>query len=117
MPNTDEKLMTLEEFRALERQREELKTRNKVEFSGVVMEITALDVKEKTDKHGQVILDHDNKPTFYDPLFWVTIATMGSEKGVLLSAEQVNDVETGKYFLFSGRLKNRKFKVDHITLI
>jgi len=109
--------MTYEEFMALERQREELKTRNKVEFSGLVTEVSALDVKAKTDKQGNVMLDENKQPTFYDPLFWISIATMGSEEGALLSAEQVGDIEVGKYYLFAGRLKNRKFKVEHTTLI
>lgn len=110
-------MMTYEQFVEMERKREELKSRNIIEFSGMLTELKALPQKAKTDKNGQMVLDEDSNPTFYDPMFWATIAVFGSEEGALLSAEQCNGIEVGKFYLFKGRLKNRKIKVEHVTQI
>ena len=59
----------------------------------------------------------NNQPTFYDELFWCSIGVVGSEEGVLLSAEQAMTVQPDFTYLFEGKLKNRKFKVMTITEI
>jgi hypothetical protein len=99
------------------RKRDLLKQTNEVRLAGVVMEITALPKSQKIDKKGNAVLDENNNPTFYDEMFWITIGVIGSEEGVLLSAEQVGLIEVGKTYLFVGRLKNRKFKVENIQEI
>ncbi len=99
------------------RKRDLLKQTNEVRLAGVVMEILPLPQTPKTDKKGNPILDENGQPTFYDEMYWVTIGVIGSEEGVLLSAEQINQVELNHTYLFSGRLKNRKFKVEHIEEI
>lgn len=99
------------------RKRDLLKQTNEVRLAGVVMEITALPKSQKTDRQGNAILDENNQPTFYDEMFWCTIGVIGSEEGVLLSSEQVQGVELGKTYLFSGKMKNRKFKVAQIQEI
>lgn len=97
--------------------RERLMRTNNVSLAGLVMEIKALPQTPKTDKQGNPVLDENNHPTFYDDKFWCPIGVIGSEEGVLLSAEQVVNLEEGMPYLFEGVLKNRKFQVKTITAI
>lgn len=99
------------------RKRDLLKQTNEVRIAGVLMEINALPKSQKTDKQGNAILDENNQPTFYDEMFWASIGVIGSEEGVLLSSEQVQNLSVGLTYLFSGKMKNRKFKVLQIEEI
>ncbi|WP_373002195.1 hypothetical protein [Sulfurimonas sp.] len=111
-----EELTEAEKTIELMKQRERLLRTNKVEIAGVVMEVNALPQAPKTDKGGQPILEN-GQPTFYDEMFWCSIGVVGSEEGVLLSAEQAINVQSGFTYLFAGKMKNRKFKVATITEI
>jgi len=99
------------------RKRDLLKRTNEVRLAGVVMEIKDLPKTAKTDKEGKPQLDEQGQVMYFDPMFWVTVGVIGSEEGVLLSPELVNKIEIGRDYLFTGRLKNRKFKVEFISEI
>ena len=112
-----EQLLTMSQVEELMRKREALKSVNEFKIACQVLEIIKLDPTPKLDKKKQPILDDDGQPTFWDEAFWVVGATMGSEEGFMLSSIQVQNIEVGNTYLFTGRIKNRKVKPETITLI
>lgn len=94
---------------------DEVDALNETKFCGVVTRIDSLPESEKKDKNGNPIIDEETgQPMFNDRMYWVSIGTTGDEDGCVLSAEQLNDVEIGKKFVFIGFRKKRKFRVQKI---
>lgn len=88
---------------------------NETRICGVVTKIDALPESEKRNKDGSIVLDDNGQPTFYDPMFWVSIGMTGDDDGCVLSAEQLNEIEVGKKYVFIGYRKKRKFRVSSIV--
>ncbi|OIO16902.1 MAG: hypothetical protein AUJ81_03155 [Helicobacteraceae bacterium CG1_02_36_14] len=108
--------MDMEAVKKMIREREALMRTNSVSLAGTVIDIMQLPQSQKIDKKsGQPVLDDNNQPTFYDDMFWCQIGVVGSEEGVVLNSEQAMSIFKDGSFLFEGRLKNRKFKVETIT--
>lgn len=107
--------MTYEDLMEFQRLSDEIDTINETRLCGSVVSITELPKSQRVDGKGVAILDEQNNPTFYDPMYWVVIGLLGDEDGVVLSPEQLNDVEVGKKYVFIGKRKNRKFRPTHIV--
>lgn len=106
--------MTYEDIMEFQRISDEIDMINETRLCGSVVSITELPKSQRTDGKGVAILDDNNNPTFYDSMYWVVIGLLGDEDGVVLSAEQLNDIEVGKKYVFVGKRKNRKFRPTQI---
>lgn len=117
MANPEQK--TLEEqmnlFKEEQRKREVLMRTNSVSLAGVVIDLKMLPQAPKTDKQGNIILDDNQNPTFFEEKWWCSIGVVGSEEGVLLSSELAQNIQIDNTYLFEGRLKNRKFSCSTVT--
>lgn len=110
----ESKALTFDQMMELQGISDEVDAINETKICGVVTKIDALPTTEKKNKDGSPQLDEHNQPTFFDPMFWVSIGITGGDDGVVLSAEQLNDVEEGKKYVFIGSRKNRKFRATRI---
>jgi hypothetical protein len=107
--------LTFDQVMELQAIGDEVDAINENRICGVVTKIDALPESEKKGKDGSVLLDENGQPTFYDPMFWVSIGMTGDDDGCVLSAEQLNEVEVGKKYVFIGYRKKRKFRVSQIV--
>lgn len=107
--------LTFDQVMELQAIGDEVDAINETRICGVVTKIDALPESEKKGKDGSVLLDENGQPTFYDPMFWVSIGMTGDDDGCVLSAEQLNEVEVGKKYVFIGYRKKRKFRVSQIV--
>lgn len=107
--------LTFDQVMELQGIGDEVDAINETRICGVVTKIDALPESEKKNKDGSLILDESGQPTFYDPMFWVSIGMTGDDDGCVLSADQLNEVEVGKKYVFIGYRKKRKFRVSSIV--
>ena len=112
-----EQMMTMAQMQQMMRERDALKQMNCVRIACQVMEVMEFEPKQKMDKNKQPIFKDNGEPDMMEKGFWVSGATMGSEEGFFLNEKQAQNIEVGQTYLFSGRLKNRKVKIDTIELI
>lgn len=62
------------------------------------------------------VLDGEGKPTFWDAIYFVTLAQLGSEKKFVISLELGKDLAVGSHYVFSGKNATEKSK-EKVTLI
>jgi hypothetical protein len=108
------KALSFDQMMELQSIGDEVDAINETKICGVVTKIDALPTSEKTNKDGTPKLDENGHPTFFDPMFWVSIGITGDDDGCVLSADQLNEVEVGKKYVFVGYRKGRKFRVSRI---
>lgn len=111
----ESKALTFDQMMELQSISDEVDAINETRICGVVTRIDALPESEKKNKDGSLQLDENGQPTFYDPMFWVSIGITGDDDGCVLSADQLNEVEIGKKYVFVGYRKKRKFRVLNIV--
>lgn len=107
-------MLTFDQMMELQGIGDEVDAINDTRICGVVTKIDALPESEKKNKDGSLQLDENGQPTFFDPMFWVSIGMTGDDDGCVLSADQLNEVEVGKKYVFVGYRKKRKFRVSQI---
>lgn len=108
--------LSFEQAMELQSIADEVDAINQTKICGVVTKIDPLPESEKKDKNGNPILDEETgQPTFYDPMYWVSIGITGDDDGCVLSADQLGDIEVGKKYVFIGYRKKRKFRVQKIV--
>lgn len=108
------KVLTFDQVMELQALGDTVDAINETKICGVVTKIDALPETERKDKNGDPILDDFGQPTFFDPMFWVSIGMTGDDDGAVLSAEQLNEIEVGKKYVFIGKRRKRKFRVTQI---
>ena len=109
------KALTFDQMMELQSISDEVDSLNETKICGVVTKIDPLPSSEKKNKDGSPKLDESGQPTFFDPMYWLNIGITGSDDGAVISAEQLNDVEEGKKYVFFGFRKDRKFRVTKIV--
>lgn len=108
------KALTFDQMMELQSIGDEVDAINVTKICGVVTKIDLLPPSEKKNKDGSVQLDENGQPTLFDPMYWVSIGITGGDDGVVLSVEQLGEIEEGKKYVFIGSRKNRKFKATKI---
>lgn len=108
------KALTFDQMMELQSIGDEVDAINVTKICGVVTKIDLLPPSEKKNKDGSVKLDENGQPTFFDPMYWVSIGIMGGDDGVVLSVDQLGEIEEGKKYVFIGSRKNRKLKATKI---
>lgn len=106
--------LTFDQVMELQAVSDEVDAINETRICGVVTKIDSLPESEMKNKDGSAKLDENGQPTFFDPMYWVSIGITGDDDGCVLSAEQLNEVEIGKKYVFVGFRKKRKFRVNKI---
>lgn len=114
VPTVEPKALTFDQMMELQSISDDVDAINETRICGVVTKIDALPESERKGKDGSPVLDDNGQPTFFDPMFWVSIGITGDDDGCVLSAEQLNEVEIGKKYVFVGYRKKRKFRVSKI---
>jgi len=115
-PSGDQR-MTYDEFMEMDRIRSERRRTNKSYYAGVVTKLNAMPPSPRKNKEGAAVLDDNGQPTFWDAIYFATVASLGDELKVMLNAQQVQDIEEDGEYLFIGKLKDGKFRCATVEKI
>lgn len=100
-----------------ERVRNEKKNLDRFERGGTIVQLDLSSPQPKVDKHTkEPILNEHGQQTFWDAIYFVTLAQLGSEKKYMISLDLGKDLVLGGDYVFTGKNATEKSK-EKVTLI
>lgn len=110
----------MERIEAEQSRKKEMLNKSNFVYGGTV---TGCELSQPQQKYDRVtkapILDGSGQPTFWDAIYFVDVAHLGSSRKFVVPLDLGKDIEKGQDYLFEGDLTDvdNKLKVKMITKI
>lgn len=110
----------MERIEAEQNRKKEMLNKSAFVYGGTVTGCELSQPQKKIDRTTQKpILDESGAPTFWDAIYFVEVAHLGSSRKFVVPLDLGKDIEKGQDYLFEGDLidVDNKLKVKMITKI
>ncbi len=110
----------MEKIEAEQNRKKDMLNKSNFVYGGTVTSCELSQPQQKFDRNTKLpILDGNNQPTFWDAIYFVEVAHLGSSRKFVVPLDLGKDIEKGQDYLFEGDLTDvdNKLKVKLITKI